>query len=147
MWAPVTGRPRRAGPHIATRPLARPDRPPRRPRRCQRLYSVRESFARLREPRFSPSPVTGTALSRNEVRSTRWRINLRKPLKQRVNGEVDGHEFGQGTAQIYLYGPDAGKLLQAIRPVLRTASLRPNEAVLRFGDVDDEGCRIEVVPL
>ncbi|GAA4320260.1 hypothetical protein GCM10023178_31500 [Actinomadura luteofluorescens] len=72
---------------------------------------------------------------------------LEEALETAGDGEVDGHEFGQSTAQIYLYGPDAERLLQAIRPVLRTAGLRPNEAVLRFGDVDDESCRVEVVPL
>ncbi|MGI5418392.1 hypothetical protein [Actinomadura luteofluorescens] len=72
---------------------------------------------------------------------------LEEALDAAGDGEVDGHEFGQGNAQIYLYGPDAERLLQAIRPVLRTASLRPNQAVLRFGDVDDEGYRVEVVPL
>lgn len=72
---------------------------------------------------------------------------LEEVLEAAGDGEVAGHEFGQGTAQMFLYGPDAGVLLQAIRPVLRTAGLRPIEAVLRFGDVDDEGCRVDVVPL
>ncbi|KAB2387859.1 hypothetical protein [Actinomadura montaniterrae] len=72
---------------------------------------------------------------------------LEEVLEAAGDGEVAGHEFGQGAAEIYLYGPDAGALLQAIRPALRTATPRPTEAVLRYGDLDDDGCRVEVIPL
>ncbi|GAA3967992.1 hypothetical protein GCM10023085_57980 [Actinomadura viridis] len=72
---------------------------------------------------------------------------LEEALEAAGEGQVDGNEFGQGAAQIYLYGPHAGTLFEAIRPVLQRAGLQPTEAVLRYGDVDDEGCRVEVVPL
>ncbi|MEU8800060.1 hypothetical protein [Spirillospora sp. NPDC048819] len=71
---------------------------------------------------------------------------LEAVLEAAGSGECDGHEFGAGTATIYLYGPDAEALLRAIEPVLRTADFPPTDAELRFGSVDDEDCRVEVVP-
>ncbi|MEU8308594.1 hypothetical protein AB0C84_34040 [Actinomadura sp. NPDC048955] len=98
---------------------------------------------------FLKFALTGDGYGTEPERGASYALahHLEEALDAAGDGEVDGHELGQSTAQIYLYGPDAGMLLQAIRPVLRTASLRPNEAVLRFGDVDDEGCRVEVVSL
>ncbi|TYB49318.1 hypothetical protein [Actinomadura chibensis] len=86
----------------------------------------------------------GTAPERKAIYALAHQLD--ECLEASGDGEVDGHEFGQGAAEIYLSGPDAGALLQAIRPVLRTASLRPTEAVLHYGDLDDEGYRVETVP-
>ncbi|MES9540449.1 hypothetical protein [Actinomadura sp. NPDC000600] len=71
--------------------------------------------------------------------------HLEAVLEAAGSGEVDGHEFGAGAARIYLYGPDADALFRSVEPLLRRAGLPPTDAVLRFGSVDDEDCRVEVV--
>jgi hypothetical protein len=34
--------------------------------------------------------------------------------------EVDGHEFGDGKAMLYIYGEDADEMLRLARPLLET---------------------------
>ncbi|KAB2348444.1 DUF695 domain-containing protein [Actinomadura rudentiformis] len=62
-------------------------------------------------------------------------------------GESDGHEFGAGGATIFFYGADAEELFRVIEPVLRAADFPPTQAELRFGSIDDEDCRVDVIPL
>lgn len=49
-------------------------------------------------------------------------------------GEYDGHEFGGGWGKLYLYGPDANRLADVVRPIVRAS--RPSQGsylVRRFG--------------
>ena len=49
-------------------------------------------------------------------------------------GEVDGHEIGSSDGTIFLYGPDADLMLEAIKPVLLTHPLCAGaQVVLRKG--------------
>ena len=49
-------------------------------------------------------------------------------------GEVDGHEFGDGFATIYLYGPSAERLEEAVRVALSGVNLRAGSSLTRrFG--------------
>lgn len=49
-------------------------------------------------------------------------------------GELDGDELGAGVCTIYMYGPDADRLWNAVAPVLEKHTFRHgSEAVKRFG--------------
>ena len=49
-------------------------------------------------------------------------------------GEYDGNVMGPDGAVIYLYGPDADRLLEAVRPALRDSALPDGSyAVKRYG--------------
>ncbi|WP_064742994.1 nucleoside hydrolase [Pseudonocardia spinosispora] len=49
-------------------------------------------------------------------------------------GDADGYEFGEGTAILFLYGPDAEALYAAVEPALRQVPLRPARVELSHGD-------------
>lgn len=60
-------------------------------------------------------------------------------------GEYDGHEFGQGFATLYMYGPDADALFEVIAEILKRHDSRPGSyAIKRYGDV---GAREERITL
>ncbi len=75
-------------------------------------------------------------------------LRSRRVGSARLGGEHDGHEFGEGKAILYTYGPDADALLVAVRasfvdfPVLQGAY-----AVKRYGRADDVQARRERVEL
>jgi hypothetical protein len=49
-------------------------------------------------------------------------------------GEVDGHEFGNGFATIYLYGPSADRLHDCAKEVIAAVRVRPGSTITkRFG--------------
>lgn len=57
-------------------------------------------------------------------------------------GEFDGNEFGGGECTLYMYGPDADALYNAIVPVLQMHPLaRGGYAVKRYGDARDPNAR------
>ncbi|QFU91263.1 hypothetical protein [Amycolatopsis sp. YIM 10] len=49
-------------------------------------------------------------------------------------GELDGHEYGGGQVQLFLYGQDARRLFTAIEPLLRGFPYGPGRAVVRLGE-------------
>ncbi|MGV0806499.1 hypothetical protein [Mycolicibacterium setense] len=60
---------------------------------------------------------------------------LRQIIASRPSvGEVDGNEVGSGTAVIYLYGPDAETLWQAIEPTIRALQPTPTTVIVRPGE-------------
>jgi len=60
-------------------------------------------------------------------------------------GEYDGHEFAQGFATLYMYGPDADALFEVVAESLRKYGPRPGSyAVKRYGAV---GAREERISL
>ncbi len=57
-------------------------------------------------------------------------------------GEFDGDEFGAGECTLYMYGPDADALFDAIEPVLRGSTLSSRGyAIKRYGDAEDPDAR------
>jgi len=49
-------------------------------------------------------------------------------------GEFDGNEIGEGELVLYMYGPDAEKVLEAVAPILRRSHLtRDGVVVVRDG--------------
>ncbi|WP_433042733.1 hypothetical protein [Dactylosporangium sp. CS-033363] len=60
-------------------------------------------------------------------------------------GELDGNEFGGDQVAVYLYGPDADRLYDAVEPVLRSLPHRPARATLRYGEAGDpDAVRYEI---
>jgi hypothetical protein len=56
-------------------------------------------------------------------------------------GELDGHEFGEGFATFYMYGPDADKLSDAIIDTIRKHKPRAGSYIIkRYGE---QGAREE----
>ena len=65
-----------------------------------------------------------------------------------IDGDHDGHEFGEGEAVTYTYGTDANKLFDAIRPYLADFPVRPGAyAIKRFGPATDPSSAEERVSL
>ena len=59
-------------------------------------------------------------------------------------GEFDGDEFGNGEAVLYLYGPDAELLWQAVEPEVQACAQRPAFAFVRPGGPDVEARRVDL---
>lgn len=65
-------------------------------------------------------------------------------------GELDGHELADdgSVGTIYLYGEDARAMYDAVRTTLETSPVaRGGMAFLYFGDVTDEGTRVEEIEI
>ena len=59
---------------------------------------------------------------------------LNQIIKKQRLGEYDGHEFGEGFATLYMYGPDANKLFDAIIETLKEYPSRSGSHIIRrFG--------------
>jgi hypothetical protein len=50
---------------------------------------------------------------------------------------LDGHEFGGGHSNVYLYGPSADAIMLTIRPIIDGSGFEDIIITLRFGVVDD----------
>jgi len=60
-------------------------------------------------------------------------------------GEFDGNEIGPSGAVLYLYGPNADALFDAVEPVLRSAPLGAGSyAVKRYGEPGADETRVEL---
>jgi len=87
----------------------------------------------------------GTEAERAAVHELETRIEAAVAA---LGGEHDGDEFGGGEAALYTYGPDADRLLEAIRGCLDGFDVRPGAyARKRYGRADDPEAREERVPL
>ena len=53
-------------------------------------------------------------------------------------GEFDGNEFGGGECVLFMYGPDADRLFNAVQPLLASSRFaRGGHVVKRYGDASD----------
>ncbi|MDM4719571.1 hypothetical protein QTQ03_08195 [Micromonospora sp. WMMA1363] len=78
----------------------------------------------------------GEPAERDEIRRISREIDAK--LAQGTFGELDGDEFGGGSATLYLYGPSADELFDAVLPILAGAlSGRRATVTLRYGEADD----------
>ena len=87
----------------------------------------------------------GTEADRAAVRALEQRVAA---AVKAVGGEHDGDEIGGGEAILFTRGPDADRLLEAIRGCLAGFKVRDGAyAVKRYGAPDNPGARVERVPL
>jgi hypothetical protein len=57
-------------------------------------------------------------------------------------GEFDGDEFGQGECMLFMYGPNADALFEAVEPELRASPLsRGGWVIKRYGASDDDSAK------
>jgi len=61
-----------------------------------------------------------------------WELQdrLHDKLDKSEVGEFDGNEIGVGSATLFAYGPDAGRLFQVMAPILREYSVCGNARVV-----------------
>ena len=70
---------------------------------------------------------------------TRLEMEIERCLTDTTCGEWDGHETGGGYHKIFVYGPCAERLSQAILPtVLEYAALPGSYMVKRYGDIGSD---------
>jgi len=70
---------------------------------------------------------------------------IENALRATRAGEFDGHDLRDGVWTLYMYGPDANRILESIEGVVRGARLdSSSHAIMRFGG---RGAREERVPL
>lgn len=57
--------------------------------------------------------------------------------------EFDGDDFGEGCCTLYMYGPSADRLFEAVAPVLKKVSLPANSYIIkRYGEPGDREERV-----
>jgi hypothetical protein len=89
--------------------------------------------------------AVGTEGDRIAVRALQERIAA---AVKALGGEHEGDEIGGGEAILFTRGPDADRLLEAIRDCLEDFEVRDGAyAVKRYGGPDNPGARAERVPL
>lgn len=65
--------------------------------------------------------------------------DLERVIGEKQAGEFDGEEFGDGRCVLYMYGPDADRLFEAVEPVLKATPLaRGGFAIKRYGEANDK---------
>jgi hypothetical protein len=70
---------------------------------------------------------------------------IESALRRDRAGDFEGHDLQGGVWTLYLYGPDADRILESVADAVRGIRLDPSShAILRFGG---RGAREERVPL
>jgi hypothetical protein len=81
----------------------------------------------------------------NEKERKDWHAledRMERSIQTRQAGEFDGDEFGDGFCTLYMYGPDADALFNAVESDLRTAPLLAGSyAIKRYGSAGDPNAR------
>jgi hypothetical protein len=54
---------------------------------------------------------------------------------------IDGHEYGEGEAVIYVYGPSADRIFDSIKPILEKSGFNHIDITLQYGLPDDPGTK------
>jgi hypothetical protein len=92
---------------------------------------------RLRLPPSQAGDETPTIVALEEA--------IESALREHRAGEFDGHDLRDGVWTLYLYGPDANRILDSVAEVVGEARLDPSShAIMRFGG---RGAREERIPL
>jgi hypothetical protein len=88
----------------------------------------------------------GDARERDAIHALTDRLDA--AIRAAGAGEFDGDEFGDGVCTLYMYGPDADRLFDAIAPELRGSPLtRGGSATRRYGAASNPSARVERVAL
>ncbi len=89
--------------------------------------------------------MSGSGFGSAEERDLIYKFSdlLAEAIMMKRVGEFDGDEFGGGQCLLYMYGPDADHLFDAIEPMLRDwPVLKGGYVIKRFGP---PGSRAETV--
>lgn len=79
----------------------------------------------------------GTDSDRNAIFEIEEKLKLSIPPRS----QVDGHDIGDGEAIIYIYGPSADSILDAVKSVLIESPFNRVDIALRYGRVDDPAAK------
>jgi hypothetical protein len=82
---------------------------------------------------FEGTDEFGSKEEREAVEALEREIETKLPPKS----GVDGHEFGDGTSTIYIYGPSADKIYSAVEPTLKKSPFTHINIALQYGHPDD----------
>jgi hypothetical protein len=64
---------------------------------------------------------------------------LADAIEKHEAGEFDGDEYGGGHCRLFMYGPDADKLFDAIKkPLLASSLSKGGYAIKRYGEASDK---------
>lgn len=67
---------------------------------------------------------------------------LADAIEKHEAGEFDGDEYGGGYCRLFMYGPDADKLFDAIKkPLLASPLSKGGHAIKRYGEASDMDCK------
>mgnify|MGYP007085783896 CR=1 FL=1 len=75
----------------------------------------------------------GTPAQHQEIERLEHKIAELLPAKS----GLDGDEFGEGICTIYLYGPSAEEIFEAIETVLKSSSFNHIDITLQYGPPED----------
>jgi hypothetical protein len=82
----------------------------------------------------------GSEKERNDCHALEDRME--RSIKTKQAGEFDGDEFGEGFCTLFMYGPDADALFNAVESDLRAAPLLAGSyAIKRYGPATDPTAR------
>jgi hypothetical protein len=77
----------------------------------------------------------GSSEERDRVH--RFTDKLAALVQEHRAGEFDGDEFGNGEGTLFMYGPDADRLLECVLPALKTwEPLKGGYLIKRYGKSD-----------
>ncbi len=84
-------------------------------------------------------PLSGEHGSSDQVEAIHELTDqLADAIEEQEAGEFDGDEFGGGICRLYMYGPDADKLFDAIKePLLASPLSKGGHAIKRYGPPED----------
>jgi hypothetical protein len=88
---------------------------------------------RLSDPNF------GSEQEREAIFALEDRLNV--AIERADAGEFDGNEFGDGECTLYMYGPDADRLYNAIAPVQMSPLARGGYAIKRYGEASNPAAK------
>jgi hypothetical protein len=64
---------------------------------------------------------------------------LADAIEKHEAGEFDGDEYGGGVCRLFMYGPDADRLFDAIKkPLLASTLSKGGHAIKRYGEASDK---------
>lgn len=90
--------------------------------------------------------LSGPGLATSEERDSIHKISemLAEAIIVHGAGEFDGDVFGDGQCELFMYGPDADRLFEAISPILKDwQALKGGYVVKRFGPPGSKSAKIE----
>lgn len=85
-----------------------------------------------------PLADCGFGSRRERKRFRRMASRIDRLLTERGLGTIDGDGFGDGTAELFIYGSDADAMLDGLEPLIRSFRPPPGAtAVLLYGSTED----------
>ncbi len=82
--------------------------------------------------------ASGEEFGLKEEQEAIWALEDEIGEKLSEDSVVDGHGFGYGQAEVFIYGSDAERIWSVVEPIVKKKKYVRAHAILRFGAVDDD---------